>query len=112
MLKILLEGSSRMTLMNSEEFLSRSGKDKVSSFIATLRPDVDDSISIGDDVKIMFDDDDTISLLDKRIEDIEELLDIREVESCCRFIEDVEGLPCRTFGEIKGELDTLCFTTR
>jgi hypothetical protein len=60
----------------------------------------------------VFYDDHTIALLDERVEDIEELLDIREVETRRRLIEDIEGLPCRSLGEVEGELDTLSFTTR
>lgn len=96
-----------MALFYFEDFFSWSRKDQIPSFIPSLLTDVDDGVGIGDDVEIMFDDEDAIPLFYQFIEDIEELLDIREVETCCRLIEDIECLPCRPFGEIKCELDTL-----
>lgn len=70
MLEIFSERSCSMTMFDSEELLPRTSKDEISSFIATFRSDVDDSISIGDDVEIMLDDDDTIPFLYESIEDI------------------------------------------
>lgn len=55
----------------------------------------------------MLDNEDTISLFDEPVEDIEELLNIGEVEPCSWLIEDIESLPCRSLGEVKGEFDTL-----
>lgn len=60
----------------------------------------------------MFDDDDTITFLDKSIKDIEKLLDIREMKTCRRFIEDIEGLTSRALCEIESKLDTLGFSAR
>jgi hypothetical protein len=62
--------------------------------MSTLRTNIDDSISIGDDVEIMLDDKNRITLLNKSIEDIEELLYIREVQSRCRLIENIKCLTC------------------
>lgn len=59
----------------------------------------------------MLDDEDTIPLLDESVEDIEELLHIREMQSCRWFIEDIECLSCRSLGEVEGELDTLRFSS-
>jgi Fe-S cluster assembly iron-binding protein IscA len=41
--------------------------------------DVDDRISISDNIEVMFNNKDTISLLNKPVEYVEELLNIREV---------------------------------
>lgn len=60
----------------------------------------------------MLDDEHTISFFNKPVEDVEELLNIGEVESCSRLIEDIEGLPCRSLGEVEGKLDTLRLSTR
>ncbi len=89
---IFPEGMRRVRIVYKEELLSWSSKNEIPSLISPFRSDVDDGISIGDDVEIMFDHDDTISLLYQSIEDIEEFLHIREVESSCRLIEDIESL--------------------
>ena len=112
MFEIFSQRSCGMTIFHCEKLLSRTSKDEISSFIATFRSDVDDRICIGDDVEIMFDNYDTVPFLYKRIEDVEKFLNIREVETSCRLIEDIECLPCRSFGEIESELDTLCLSSR
>ena len=111
MFEVLSEGMSSMTIFDCKELLPRTSEDEISSFIATFRSDVDDRICIGDDVEVMFDDDYTVPFLYKRIEDVEELLDIRKVKSRRRLIEDIESLSCRSFGEIESKLDTLSFSS-
>lgn len=61
-------------MLYSEELFSWACEDQISSSIATFDTDVDDSISTRDDVEIMFNDEDTIPLLDECIEDVEEFL--------------------------------------
>ena len=112
MFLIFSEGSSGMTLFYAEKLISRSCEDKMSSLITTFRADVYDSISIRDDVEIVFDHDDTVAFLYKSIEDIEEFLDIREVKPCSRLIEYIECFSCRSLGKVEGELDTLCLSSR
>lgn len=58
----------------------------------------------------MLDHDDTISFLHQSIENIEEFLYIGEMKACRRLIEDIEGLPCRSFSEIESKFDTLSFS--
>ena len=60
----------------------------------------------------MLDDEYGVPLLHESIEDIEELLYIGEVETGCRLIEDIEGLSCRSLGEVECELDTLRLSAR
>lgn len=64
----------RVRIVYKEEPLSWSSKNEIPSLISPFRSDVDDSISISDDIEIMFDHDDTIPLLYQSIEDIEEFL--------------------------------------
>ena len=73
----------------------------------TFGAHVDEPVAGFDDVEIVFDDEDRVPFLYESIEDIEELLYIRKMESCRWFIEDVESFSCRAFREIEGQLDTL-----
>ena len=63
-----------MTILDFEDLITRPCKYQISSLIATLWANVDDGICIGNDIKIMFDHENRISLLYESIEDIEELL--------------------------------------
>lgn len=72
--EILPERTRSIATLYGEELLPWTCEDEISSSIATFDTDVDDGISIGDDVEIMLDDEYTVAFLDERIEDVEELL--------------------------------------
>ena len=111
-LHIFPECLSSIAILHREDLVTRTCKNQITSLVATLRSDVDDGVRIGDDVEIMLDDEYRVPFLYETIEDIEELLHIREVESRGWLIEDIEGLACRSLGEVERELDTLRLTTR
>ncbi len=111
-LYIFLECLRCIAMFNGKDLVTRTCEYQIPSLIATLRPDVDDGVSIGDDIEIVLDDEYRVPLLHESIEYIEELLHIREVETCCWLIEDIESLSCRSLGEVECELDTLRLSTR
>jgi hypothetical protein len=96
-----------IAILYREDLVTRTCEYEIASLVATLRSDVDDSVSIGDDVEIVLDDEYRVSFLYETIEDIEELLYIGEVEPRGWLIEDIERLSCRSLGEVECELDTL-----
>lgn len=100
-----------IAIFYSKNLIPRACEYKISSFIATFRTNIDNSVSIGDDVEIMFDYKYGVPFFYQSIEDIKELLNIRKMKTGCRFIKNIERLPCRSFGEIKCELDSLWFTS-
>lgn len=101
-----------VAILDGEDLVTRACEYQIPSLIATLRPDVDDGVSIGDDIEIVFDDEYGVPLLHESVEDIEELLHIGEVETRCRLIEDIESTTCRSLGKVECELDTLRLSTR
>jgi hypothetical protein len=109
---VLLERLRRITSLNREDFFSWSSKEEISSFIPSFWPNIDKGISVGDDVEIMLDDEDAIAFFNQFIENVEEFLYIRKMQSCCWFVEDIERLSCRSFGEIKSQLDALRLSAR
>jgi hypothetical protein len=84
--------------------------DEASSGGATGGAEFDDPVGRGDDIEVMFDDDDGGAFLDELIQDIEEASDIEGVEACCGFIEDEEGARGGRSGQLRRELDALSFT--
>jgi hypothetical protein len=71
--------------------------------------EVDDPVGSFDDIEVMFDDDDGISLFDEAIEDAEEFEDIVEVESGGGFVEQVECASAVGSAEFGGQFDALGF---
>ena len=60
----------------------------------------------------MFDDDYRIAERDEALEHVQEFVDVSEVESGGRFVEDVNGSAGRAFGEFARELNALRFAAR
>ncbi len=57
----------------------------------------------------MLDGDHRVSIVDELLQNGNQLLDVYEVQTARRLIEDVEGRASRGLGEVSGELDALCF---
>ncbi|MBP5300072.1 MAG: hypothetical protein J6Y80_01580 [Victivallales bacterium] len=63
--------------------------------VAALGSQVDEIVGGLDDIEVVFDDEDGVSLVAQFGEDLEELLDVGEVEAGGRFVQDVE---CMSLG--------------
>lgn len=85
-----------------QKCIKRTSIHELSTIFATERTDIHDIVCVSDDIEIVLDDDDSIATVDELGEDIEELGDIREVESGRGLIEDIECLVRRSLREIKG----------
>ena len=81
---------------NLDNIFRSACRDDSPSLIPALRTQVDDMIRRLDDVEIVFDDNHRITAIDETLQDIEQFVDIRRMESCRRLIEDVERLARRT----------------
>src|SRR3954471_15392123 len=57
--------------------------------IASLGPQVDDPVGSLDDIEVVLDDGDRVSLVDEAAQNGEELADVLEVEACRGLVEDV-----------------------
>lgn len=55
-LHIFLECLGSIAILDGEDLVTRTCEYQIPSLIATLGPDVDDGVRIGDDVEIVFDD--------------------------------------------------------
>jgi hypothetical protein len=69
------------------DFFRRARYDDFSAFFASLWTQVDHVISHLDHIRMVFDYNHRVALLDQLIEHAQELLDIREVQSGRRLIE-------------------------
>jgi len=59
--------------------------------VAAFGAKVDDPVGGGDDVKVVFDDDDGVGLIDEALEQADEVADIGGVQAGGGFVENVEG---------------------
>ena len=82
---------SRIRAFYLKNTISFSCIQEMSSCISTIWPNINQIIRIENNIKIVFDHKHCIPFFYESIEDMEELLNIREMKPCCWFIEDIES---------------------
>ncbi len=112
LLEDLLEEFTCVTCGVKGDFFGSSFDQELSTSITTFWSEIDDPVSRLDHVELVFNDENSVPFICESMKDFEELFNVREVESCCGFIEDIEGAPCGATAELFGEFDTLGFSTR
>ena len=79
---------------------------------AALRTEVDDPVGGFDDIEIVLDHDHRVAPVDQCMEHGEKLVDIVEVKTGGRLIEEIQRLAGGTFGKLARQLDPLGLTAR
>ena len=90
-------------------FLRRAARDDRAAAVSALRTEVDDMVRAFDHVEIVFDDDHGVAPVDEALQDVDESRDVVGRESRRRFVENVERLAGRAFGELGGQFHALRF---
>jgi hypothetical protein len=85
----------------------RPDGDDPTAAIAAFGPEVDHVIGALDDLDVVLDDHERVTALGELRERAEEPLDVREVQSGRRLVEDEERVRLRVASEVRGELDAL-----
>src|SRR5690349_18476037 len=70
----------------------RAGDDDLAAGMTAFRSEINDVVCGLDDVHVMFDREHGMSRIDEPVQAAEEALDVRQVESRGRFVENVEGV--------------------
>ena len=84
----------------------------ISSLVAPFGSHIDDPVGHLDDVVVVLDDDDGVTTLDKAVESGKEFLDIVEMKSRGRLVEDEKhGSLSLALDEIGRQFDALAFAT-
>ncbi len=65
----------------------RALRDDGAALITAFRAEIDDVVGHFDDIEIVFDDENCVALVAKRLEDFQKLFDIRDMEAGRRFIQ-------------------------
>src|SRR4029434_8763801 len=68
-------------------FLGGAGGDDAAAAVASLRTKVDDMVGRLDDVEIVLDDDDGVAAGDQSLQDLQEAMDVRKVQSGGRLVQ-------------------------
>src|SRR5512133_3824972 len=95
----------------ARDLLGRAGGDDLAAVLPALGAHVDDTVGRLDDVEVVLDDDDRVALLDEAVQDVEQALDVGEVQSRGRLVEDVERAARGDLRELGGQLHALRLAT-
>ena len=80
---------TRVGPLDPGNFFRRAGGDDLSSFIASLRAEVNDMVGRLDHIQVMLNDEHSIAGIPQSVQDIQKLLDVREVEARRGLVQDV-----------------------
>lgn len=111
-MKFCFEIMSGDALFYIADFFGGACRNELSSTVATLRAEIKDIISRGDDVEIMLYDDDTMPALDELGESTQQALDVVEMQPGGGFVEDEESGILALLADEIGKFDALVLTTR
>ena len=98
----------------------RAGGDQLAAVVAVFGVEVDDPVGFGDEVQVVFDDDDAVAGIDQAVQHADEFFHVLHVQAYGGFVQHVEGVGrfaaafadvVARFGEFGHELDALGFAT-
>ena len=96
-----------MTISMFGNVLGRSGGHDAASPVAALWPKIEDPVRCLDDLKIVFDHHNCIALVDQRVQHLQQLAHILEVQARGRLVEHVHRAAGGPLLQLGGELDPL-----
>src|SRR5499433_4319393 len=82
-------------------------EDDPATVVAGAGAEVDDPVGVRHDRLVVLDDDDRLAGIDEPVEQAEQLLDVGEVQTAGRLVEDVHAA---LFGYLRGQLEPLPLT--
>src|SRR3972149_7939189 len=87
---------------------SRSdGRNDFATVLAAFGTQVDEVVTVFDDVEIVFNDDDGVVVFGEVNQGLHQLGDVVEMETGRRFVENIDGMAGTGFGEFGGPVDAL-----
>src|SRR5581483_1899135 len=101
--------AARVGSLLLDDVLRRSGSDDLAAARSAFGTEIDDPIRAGDDVEVVLDDEDRVSLIAKLREGVEQDGDVREVQASRGLVEDVQGASGRAPRQFARELHALGF---
>lgn len=87
------QGASGVGVRTGRDGFWRSSDHQLTSGVATFGSEIDYPIRTFNDIKMMFDHEDRVAGVDQPLQTIEQALNIRQVQPCRGFIENVKIVP-------------------
>ena len=93
-----------------EQVCWRAGNHHLASSIAAFGAQVDDIVSLTDHLQVVLYHDHGVALVHQRLQNMQELLDVRQVQTGSRLVQEVERAGLRRAAQLIGQFDALRFT--
>src|SRR5258706_5423233 len=103
------EKAARVRLRIARHLLGSARRDNLPALVPALGAQIDQPVRGFDDVKIVFDDQQRSAALQQLAERAEELSDVVEMQTCRRFVENVEDTLIVGAAEVRCQLQALRF---
>ena len=78
----------------SHQGLGRVGGHHLAAAVATIGPQVDDPIGLGDDVQVVFDDHHAVARIDQAVQHADQLVHIGHVQTHRGLVQHIQGVGC------------------
>ena len=104
--------ASRVRRLDLRHTLWGAQRHNVPASVPTVWPQIDDIIGSFDDIKVVLDDEHGVATVHQAAQNLEQALDIREVQTGRRLIQNVQGASRAAPAQLAAELHTLGLTTR
>src|SRR5258708_6219563 len=104
------EKAARVRLRIARHLLGSARRDDLAALVPALGAQIDQPVRGFDDVKIVFDDQQRSAALQQLAERAEELRDVVEMQTCSRFVQNVEDALIIGAAEVRGQLQALRFS--
>src|SRR4029434_10618918 len=108
----LTEAMARVRLLDLRHTLWGAQRHYTPASVPTVWPQIDDIVGGFDDIKVVLDDEHGVATVHQAGQNLEQALDVREVQTGCRLIQNVQGASRAAPAQLAAELHTLGLTTR
>src|SRR4051794_29380149 len=108
-IKERLESVACMGFARAGDLFGCACGDESSAVRAAFWSEVYDVVGALDDIQIVLDNDDCVAKADEALKHVQEFVNVREVKTCGRLIENVDGSARGALRQFFGELDALRF---
>ena len=101
-----------MRRLDLRQHLRRAAGDEVAALVAGAGAEVDDPVGVLDEVEVVLDEQDGVALVNQPVQDAEQRGAVLEGQAGGGFVQQVEGAPGGTAGQLRGQLDALGLASR
>jgi hypothetical protein len=99
-------------LLDPSNLLRGALRDDAATSLAAFGPQINEPVSLFDDVQIVFDDQDGVAQVHEALQNVEQFSNVIEMQAGGWFVKDINGATSLAFRKLASKFDALGFATR